>query len=62
MADPKMPRAIKILDAIVRPQPRPMTAPEAIDASFAEEFILCENRRPPSWRSIGGGRGPEAAD
>jgi DNA replication protein DnaC len=42
----KMPRAIEILDATVRRlEHGEMTALEAIDALFAEEFTLRENRR-----------------
>src|SRR4249919_2686084 len=42
----KMPRAIEILDAIVRRLERgEMTALEAIDALITEEFTLRENRR-----------------
>ena len=42
----KMPRAIEILDAIVRRLERgEMTALEAIDALLTEEFTLRENRR-----------------
>jgi DNA replication protein DnaC len=42
----KMPRAIEILDAIVRRLERgEITALEAIDALLAEEFTLRENRR-----------------
>ena len=42
----KMPRAIEILDAIVRRlEHGEMTALEAIDALLAEEFTLRENRR-----------------
>ena len=42
----KMPRAIEILDAMVRRLERgEMTALEAIDALLAEEFTLRENRR-----------------
>jgi len=42
----KMPRAIEILDAVVRRLERgEMTALEAIDALLAEEFTLRENRR-----------------